>query len=133
MSNFKHSTTQGQVRICSVGQQGELAMTINIGEECAHNEIQLLYTKVSFFFLRPSYKRMSGIWFQLQSKDVRRSGSLLLPSWALWFRLSCTAHREDEENASPTTNQNHFSENEGSKRKMAENITIGTCKNKWFA
>ena len=79
----------GQLCLQCTCQQGELAMTINIGEECAHNEIQLLYTSLILFLplLVYSYKRMSGIWFQPQSKDVRRSGSCLA-SWALWFSLS---------------------------------------------
>ena len=102
-------------KICSVGQQGELAMTINIGEECAHNEIQLLYTK-SHSFPFP-YKRMSGIWFQLQSKDVRRSGSCLHGLYGSGSSCSVLHREEEEENASPTTTRTISQKMKGAKEK----------------
>ena len=70
-------------RFAVLAWQGEPAMTINIGEECAHNEIQLLYTKVSFF----SFSLQKDEWYMVPAPVKRREEIGILPSWALWFRL----------------------------------------------
>ena len=57
-------------------------MTINIGEECAHNEIQLLYTESHSFF-----SLQKDEWYMVPAPVKRREEIGILPSWALWFRL----------------------------------------------
>ena len=56
------------------GQQGELAMTINIGEECAHNEIQLLYTESHSFF-----SLQKDEWYMVPALVKRREEIRILP------------------------------------------------------